>query len=321
MDPDDLALAASLLETPPGQRRSAELRLRREGGTACWVLAAAGSMAVHGRGQEVVVMLSDITDHKLAERELQTLRAELEFRVAERTAELAAANAELEAYNYSVAHDLRTPLNGILGFASIMRDDAVEPLPTTHRQRLQMIERSARGMDELIGGLLSLAQLSRQALKVQILDLSSMASHILERLAQAEAGREIRWQVEEDVVATGDRTLVSAVLENLLHNAMKYSRGAPVAEISVGLAECSTAAEPVYEVRDNGIGFDPSTAGKLFTPFNRLPTSRGFEGVGIGLATVRRIVERHGGRIWAESEVHVSTSFYFTLGGAKAPAS
>ena len=240
------------------------------------------------------------------------LRTQLDEQVAERTAQLEAMNADLEAFNHSVAHDLRTPLNAILGFASILRQDAQGRLTAQHQQHLRFIEHSAQSMDNLIGGLLSLAGVARQDLVAQDLDLSAMAEAIVERLAHEQPQRQVAWRIEAGMHARGDPALTAIVLQNLLHNAWKYTAATAQAQIHFGLAP-PPSPRNVYGVHDNGIGFDMASAGKLFMPFQRLPSAREFAGTGIGLATVRRIVERHGGRIWAESQPDVSTSFFFTL--------
>ena len=313
-DPAHRDAVTSLLAIPPGGRSSVELRLLAGNGTTRWVVAAAGSIAaLKGEWLEVVVMLTDISGRKLAEDELLHLKMQLESRVAERTAQLEAVNADLEAFNYSVAHDLRNPLNGILGIATLMRMDQTT-LTAGQRRHLQLIESSANSMNELIGGLLSLARVSRQALAAERLDLSAMARAILERLALEYPERRVEWVVHDGVSGLGDPPLVEAVLQNLLQNAWKYSERSERAQVRFGLAR-SPSSQQVYFVHDNGIGFDIASAGKLFTPFHRLPSSDGFAGTGIGLSTVRRIVERHGGAIWVESKPGVSTTFFFTLRG------
>lgn len=315
VEPAHREAAARLLALPPGSRSSCELRLLAGDGTTRWAVAAAGSIAaLQGEWLEVVVMLTDITGRKLAEDELLRLKTQLEQRVAERTAQLEAANADLEAFNYSVAHDLRNPLNAIMGFASLMQSDATNTLTAVQQRHLQLIESSAGSMSELIGGLLSLANVARQSLSVHSVDMSAMARAILDRLTREHPERRVDWVVHPGVAGSGDPTLIDAVLQNLLQNAWKYSERMVPAQVRFGLAR-SPSHQQVYFVHDNGIGFDMATAGKLFTPFHRLPSSNGFAGTGIGLATVRRIVERHGGAIWVESKPGVSTTFFFTLQG------
>ena len=315
VDPAHRAAAGSLLATAPGSRSSCELRLIDSGGDTVWVVAAAGSIsALEGEWLELVVMLTDITGRKLAEEELVRLKTQLEARVAERTAQLQAANADLEAFNDTVAHDLRTPLNGILGFATLMQAELESVPAATNLRRLRLIEQSAHSMNELIGGLLSLAKVARQEVAMDALDLSAMARAIADRLAASQPQRQCEWLIDPGVHGFGDATLIDILLQNLLQNAWKYTERAERARIHFGLAQ-SVSRKPVYFVRDNGVGFDMATAGKLFTPFHRLASARGFAGTGIGLATVRRIVERHGGTVWAESLPNTLTAFFFTLNG------
>jgi len=313
VDPAHRAAAAGLLGIAPGSRASGELCLRRGDGMETWVVAAAGRMtALHSGWTETVVMLTDITGRRPADAELRRLKAQLEERVAERSAQLEAANADLEAFNHSVAHDLRAPLNAILGFASILQEDAAGLLSTTQQRHLQFIERSAQSMNELIGGLLALAKVARQDLACQDLDLSAMAAAIVEHLAREQPQHRVEWHIEPGLCCHGDPVLMGVVLQNLLHNAWKYTGGVPRPQVHFGLAPMPLQGL-VYYVRDNGVGFDMAWAGRLFMPFQRLPSAQVFAGTGLGLATVRRIVERHGGRIWAESEPGTLTTFFFSL--------
>jgi PAS domain S-box-containing protein len=319
VEPDQAAALQVLVQMGPGQRTSQEIKLRREDGAAVWVVAAASRAAtVQGATAALVLMLTDVTDSRLARAELTALQTDLEARVGERTASLQALNADLEAFSFSVAHDLRTPLNGILGFAALMQTDQHHPLPAPHQLRLQIIERSARGMDDLITGLLELARLGRQAMIEAPLDLSAMAQSIATTLQASEPGRAVQWQIDPVPIAVGDPRLVEVLLNNLLGNAWKYSAKAAPAAIRFGVLPSpspspSQTAVPTYFVRDNGIGFDTSDAGQLFTPFHRMPEAGAYVGSGVGLATVRRAAERHGGSVWAESQPGAGACFYFTL--------
>lgn len=315
VEPTHAGALLELLQTPLEQRASRELLLRREDGATVWVIAAATRAALKEWPLGAMVfMLTDITDRRLAEAELKSLQAELEAQVGQRTASLQALNADLEAFSFSVAHDLRVPLNGILGFATLMQLDQQHPLAQPQQQRLQIIEQSARGMDALISGLLQLARLGRQAMVTGALDLTALAQSIAAMLQATEPERDVQWQIEPALSAVGDKTLVEVLLSNLLNNAWKYSAKATPAVIHFGtLPAPSATAVATFFVRDNGIGFDPSDAGELFTPFHRTPSASAYVGSGVGLATVRRAVERHGGMVRAESQPGLGACFYFTL--------
>ena len=307
----------TLVQTATGQRGSHELQLRRDDGAAIWVKAAAKRTASADTPRGAVVLLfSDVTERRGVQAELQALQREFETRVDDRTASLQALNADLEAFSFSVAHDLRTPLNGILGFAALMQQDEQHPLATPQRRRLQIIEDSARGMDALIAGLLQLARLGRQAMVLEPLDLSALAHTIAATLQAAEPARAVQWQIEPGLRADGDKRLLEVVLGNLLGNAWKYSASSSPALIEFGrVPETGVAAMPTYFLRDNGIGFDPGHAEGLFTPFYRAPSAQAYAGSGIGLANVRRAVNRHGGSVWAEGQAGAGACFYFTLQG------
>ena len=314
VEPEDAAVLARLTAARPGERLTAELRLRRPGGEPLWVHAAAGGIASDGGGApDVLLMLGNIHDHKQALAALQGNADLLETRIAERTEQLQAQNADLAAFNYTVAHDLRTPLHGILGFAALMRMDHENSLAEPQSQRLRVIERTAHGMDDLISSLLQLARLGRQAMRVQRIDLSAMARTIADTLTATAPERVVQWQIDPGLAADGDSTLVGLLLQNLIGNAWKYSGRQDEAVIRVSAMPLPDGQGPAFQVSDNGIGFDMASVGRLFEPFERLPSAQGFGGSGIGLATARRIVERHGGRIWAEGSPGGGAKFAFTL--------
>lgn len=294
-------------------RRAVELRFARHDGSQLWALVAAGSIhALGGETRDIVVMLTDITGRVLAEQELVRIARKLEKSVAERTAQLQAANAELEMFNHSIAHDLRQPLNTILGFADLLERNDSDVLTTDGRKRVQMIRHGAQDMNALVGGLLALSKIARGELRHTPLDLSAMAEAVVERLRAGEPERTVEALVEPGLAAMGDEALVQDLLANLIGNAWKFS--ARVQRPWLRVASFKANGEAVFGVHDNGIGFDARSAERLFLPFTRLPSSAGFEGSGIGLATVKRIVQRHGGRVWAESRPGERTSFFFTLG-------
>jgi light-regulated signal transduction histidine kinase (bacteriophytochrome) len=228
--------------------------------------------------------------------------------------DLEAVNQELAAFSYSVSHDLRAPLRSIDGFSQLLEDYA-EGLDERGKRYLRHIRESARDMGELIDGLLALSGVTRSELRREVVDLSRLAQDIAVSLQHRDSGltRQVEFQFEQGLSAEGDARLLRNVLDNLLGNAWKFTRKRPDARIEVGTSRQGDG--PAFFVRDNGAGFDMAYASKLFGTFQRLHAAAEFEGHGIGLATVQRIVHRHGGRIWAEGQVGVGATFYFTLGG------
>jgi signal transduction histidine kinase/CheY-like chemotaxis protein len=249
-----------------------------------------------------------LRDSELRFRQLAT---GLERRVVERTAELQAANEELAAFDYSISHDLRAPLNRIDGFCAMLGDKYGDKLDERGRDLLARIADAGRNMGQLVGDLFSLSTVARGELQRADVDLSALSEAIVATLRAAEPGRTVRFEAQAGMSARADPGLLRAVLENLLGNAWKFTRRNAAARIEVGCLR--RGGELVYSVRDNGVGFDPANAEKLFTPFQRLHSHGDFEGTGIGLATVQRIVRRHGGRVWAEAAVDRGATFYFTL--------
>ncbi len=245
-------------------------------------------------------------------RRLRLRNAELEQRVQVRTAELEAANHELDQFCHSVSHDLRTPLRTMTGFAELLRDHHAAELPPEVRRLLGLILAGAEEMDQLTNALLDFSRLGRQPLVRQMIELDRLCREVFSGLERERAGRRVEFRVAPLPAVSADPALLRLVLVNLLSNALKYTRPANPAVIEIGRRP-SAAGPTVFFVRDNGVGFDLLQAGRLFGVFQRLHPAAAFEGTGVGLATVRRIVERHGGRIWAESVPGAGATFLFTL--------
>jgi signal transduction histidine kinase len=254
----------------------------------------------------------EIGERTKAETALRRLNDELEVRVAARTAALEAANKELEAFSYSVSHDLRAPLRVIDGFARILREDYTASLPDEAQQYFGYIRENAQRMNSLIDDLLAFSHLSRQPLTKGSVDVAELVCQCLHELESEQAGRQLAIHVGKLPACAGDRSLLKQVWFNLLSNALKYTRKRDVAEITVGSQR--QGDDTVYFVQDNGAGFDMRYSNKLFGVFQRLHRAEEYEGTGVGLANVQRIVLRHGGRIWAEAAVNQGATFYFTLG-------
>jgi light-regulated signal transduction histidine kinase (bacteriophytochrome) len=247
-------------------------------------------------------------------RELREAHAELQktnSEVLQATLELQASNRELEAFSYSVSHDLRAPLRSIDGFSQLLLEECYDRLDEAGRQYLQRVRGACQRMGQLIEDMLTLSRVTRSELHRQTVDVSRLVKTIVAGLRQTEQGRSAQFVIAEGVVALGDKGLLYAALENLLGNAWKFTSKQPQTYIEFGYSE----NPPVYFVRDNGVGFDMAYADKLFGAFQRLHSERDYPGTGIGLATVQRIIHRHGGRIWAKAAVGQGATFYFTLCG------
>ena len=295
--------------------------------------------ARQGDGQRLVVLLSahvvrdtegeatriegtvvDFTARKAAEDEVVRLNAQLEQRVLDRTAELDGANKELEAFAYSVSHDLRAPLRHISGFSSLLAERAGDDLDERSRRYVEVISTSVRQMGILIDDLLQFSRTGRAELKIGPVDMKETLDEALEPLQRETDGRDVQWSIGELPPVIADRALLRQVWANLVGNAVKYTRDRSPAKIEIGAAGAN-GEEHVFYVRDNGVGFDMQYAHKLFGVFQRLHSDAEFEGTGIGLANVKRIITRLGGAVWAESEPNHGATFYFSLPNRKEPTS
>jgi PAS domain S-box-containing protein len=247
------------------------------------------------------VSLSDITDRKKAEDDLKQYAAKLEI-----------ANKEMEAFSYSVSHDLRAPLRALDGFSQLVISDYKDKLDDTGKDYLDRIHKASQTMSELIDDMLKLSRITRTEIFRNKIDLSSIAQSIITELKATQPERQVEWIIPQNIIATGDQNLLTITLKNLLENAWKFTGKCPQSRVEFGVIQ--QKSEKVYFIKDNGVGFDTKMADKLFLPFQRLHSDKEYAGTGIGLAIVERIIRLHNGKVWADSEIGQGSTFYFTLG-------
>src|SRR5690606_38519367 len=290
-------------------------RHRRKDGSSLEVEVVSHALNWRGRPARLV-LANDITIRRQAEADLVELTETLEQKVAERTAQLTAVNSELEAFAYSVSHDLRAPLRSIDGFSQALQEDYAPRLDAEGQRYLQRVRAATQRMGTLIDDLLGLARVARSTVQRREFDLADLTEEIAGELAARDKERQCAFSIVKPLPVNADPGLLRVVMQNLLDNAWKFSSKKPEAKIEIGLLNHSE--DPVIFVRDNGAGFDMQYADKLFGAFQRLHSMQEFDGTGIGLALVQRIIHLHGGTIRAEAEVNKGATFYFTLGGVTA---
>ncbi len=309
---DTMSKRQSLRQADDGQIYLYEIEFVNRLGERTPMEICSAPVRREGRIGEILIMARDITDRKLAEDKIRKLNEELEQRVKERTAQLEAANKELESFSYSVSHDLRGPLQHITGFAELLNKRAAESLDDKNKHYLKVITDSTIRMGKLIDDLLSFSRMGRMDMMKRKTNLVSLVKEILIDFQADARGRNIDWKVGPLPEIYGDSAMLRQVLINLISNAFKYTKNCDKAKIEIGSTSGEKGEVCIY-VKDNGTGFDMKYVDKLFGLFQRLHRTEDYEGTGVGLANVQRIIHRHGGKVWAEGKVGEGATFYFTL--------
>ncbi len=309
--PDDVQkVQHALTRALKGEKGSGfEYRILTKQGNIRWVSHSWSPIIIDNKIQSIVSVIEDITNRKETENNIKELNENL----IHQAIDLAAANKELEAFSYSVSHDLRAPLRSIDGFSQALMEDYTDVLDEQGKEYLKRVQKATQRMGQLIDDMLKLSRLTRAEMTINTVDLSETATAIMERFEKEEPTRKVEFSKQDNLLATGDPNLLNILLENLLGNAWKFTKKRKRAVIEFG--KIQQEQETVFFIRDNGAGFDMKYVDKIFIPFQRLHDDIDYPGTGIGLGIVSRIIHRHGGRIWAEAEENKGATFYFTLGG------
>ncbi|MEM4248498.1 MAG: ATP-binding protein, partial [Candidatus Nanoarchaeia archaeon] len=295
-----------------GRKSSYEIPFVRPNGTIVHCLVSASPIFdSSGAKTGSFALVTDITKLRMTLEELTELKENLEKKVEERTAKLVEANRDLESFSYSVSHDLRAPLRSIDGFSQALLEDFLDKLPPDGQDYLKRIRAATQKMGDLIDDILALSRVTRHVMRGENVDLSKLANEIMKELCENNPARKVEYSIAENMVVTGDARLLEIALKNLLGNAWKFTSKKDLPKIVFDYSD--ETGKRIYRIEDNGAGFDMKYIDKLFGVFQRLHDVNDFPGTGIGLTIVRKIIQRHGGQIWAEGAVGRGATFYFTI--------